>query len=201
MNSLDTLTVVVAVAGACAAALAGWWRGTRRAHLGRPEARASTRQLAAVTAFVVLGAIAAAIAAPIISVLWTLVALNFLLGRRENIPFSTYPMFSTPSNKAWALCFADADGELLAIGQIGLAPHIMRKRFETELQAARARGIGDIDTARREAASVVAGVFEQHRPLGGTWAARPITIVLIEYGVDSGRLVRVRIPIMEIPPP
>jgi hypothetical protein len=201
MNSLDTLTVVVAVAGACAAALVGWWRGTRAAHPGRPEVHASTRQRAVLTAFVVLGAIAAAIVAPVISVLWTVVALNFLLGRRENIPFSTYPMFSTPTNKAWALCFADADGELIAIGQIGLAPHIMRKRFETELQAARARGIKDIGTARREAAAVVAAVLEQHRPQRGPWAARPITIMLIEYGLESGRLVRARIPIMETPPP
>ena len=37
-------------------------------------------------AFVVLGAVAAAFAAPIISVLWMVIALNFLLGRTREHP-------------------------------------------------------------------------------------------------------------------
>jgi hypothetical protein len=201
MNSLDALTVVTAVTGSCAVALVGWFRGTRDPRRSQSDVPTSKTWRSALTAVVVLGAMAAAVAAPMISVLWAGVALNFLLGRRESIPFSTYPMFSTPTNKAWALSFEDSDGESIAIGQIGLAPNILRKRFETELQVARARGIDDIVAIRRSAAAVVAGVLEQHRPRGGPWAERPITIVLIEYILESGRLLRVRIPIMETPPP
>ena len=201
MSSLDATTVVVAVTGSCAAGLVGWLRGVRDARRGRPQLRASKRRQTALAALVVLGAIAAAIVAPVISVLWTVVALNFLLGRRENVPFSTYPMFSAPTNRAWTLCFEDSDGASIAIGQIGLAPNVLRKRFETELQAARARGIDDIAAARRNAAAVVAAVLEQHRPARGPWVGRPITIVLIEYILESGQLLRLRTPIMETPPP
>jgi hypothetical protein len=200
MNSLDTLTVVAAVTGSCAAALVGWLRGARGTRRSQSKVQLSKRWRSAATAFVVLGAIAAAIAAPVISVLWTVVALNFLLGQRESIPFSTYPMFSRPPETAWALRFEDSDGELIAIGQIGLAPHIVRKRFETELQAARARGIRDVGATRRSAAAVLAALFEQHRPARGPLAASPITIVLLEYSLDSGRLLMVRTPIMQTTP-
>jgi hypothetical protein len=200
MNSLDSLTVIVAVAGSCAAAFVGWMRGSRFGRRSRLEVPPSKRWRSAVTAMVVLGAIAAAVAAPAIGVLWVVVGLNFLLGRRENVPFSTYPMFSRPSNKAWALQFEDSHGALIAMGAMGIAPQILRKRFETELEAARMRGIRDIGAARRSAAAVVSGVVEQHRPERGPWAARPITIVLIEYVLESGQLHRVRIPILETPP-
>jgi hypothetical protein len=200
MNSLDTLTVVAAVAGSCAAALVGWLLGARGARRSRPEVHASRRWRSAVSAFVVLSAVAAAFAAPIISVLWMVIALNFLLGRRENIPFSTYAMFSTPATTAWTLRFEDSDGQLIAIGKIGLAPHIVRKRFETELQTARQRGIHDIGAARRSAAAVLAALLEQHRPPRGPLAASPITIVLMEYVLESGRLHTVHTPIMQTTP-
>jgi hypothetical protein len=200
MNSLDSLTVIVAVAGSCAAALVGWMLGARGARRSRSKVSPSKWGRSAVTALVVLGAIAAAVAAPVIGVLWVVVALNFLLGRRENIPFSTYPMFSRPSNKAWALQFEDSEGALIAMGKIGLSPQILRKRFETELQAARMQGIRDIAAARRSAATVVADVLEQHRPGQGPWAVRPVTIVLVEYVLESGRVHRVRIPILETRP-
>jgi hypothetical protein len=200
MNSLDTLTVVAAVAGSCAAALVGWLLGARDARRGRLEVQAPRTWRSVVTAFVVLIAIAAAFAVPIISVLWMVIALNFLLGQRENIPFSTYAMFSMPTTRAWTLCFEDSDGQLIAIGKIGLAPQILRKRFETELQTARQRGIHDIGEARRSAAAVLAALLEQHRPPRGPLAATPITIVLMEYILESGRLQTVHIPIMETTP-
>jgi hypothetical protein len=132
-------------------------------------------------------------------VLWILVALNFLLGKHENVPFSTFAMFSSPSKRAWTLRFEGPNGELVPIGTIGLAPHAMRKRFEAELKAARARG-DDIGAARRSAAEVVAALLEQRRPLRGPLATRPITIVLMEYVLESGRLCTVRTPVMETTP-
>ena len=141
MNALGTLTVVTAAAGSCGAALVGWLLAARAERRGRPQPRPSQRWRSAVTAFLVVAAVVAAVAAPIVSVLWMVVALNFLLGQRENMPFSTYPMFSTPSAHAWTLRFEDSNGTPIAIGKIGLAPHIVRKRFETELRAARQRGI------------------------------------------------------------
>ena len=201
MDSLDALTVVLAVAGAGAAAVAGWAIGARAARRGRSGSPPSRRWRAGVTAFVVLGAVAAAVAAPVVVVLWVVVGLNFLLGHRENVPFSTYPMFSRPADTAWTLQFEDPDGELVAMGEIGLPPHIVRKRFETELQRARTQGIHDLGAARRSAAAVVATLLEQHRPAWGPLATRPITIVLVEYTVDTGELSRMRIPILETPSP
>ena len=200
MRSLDTLTVVIAVAGSCGIALLGWLLGPRIARWSRREGDLSRRWRGAIVTFVAFAAVCAAVAAPIVSVFWTIVALNFILGRRENVPFSTYPMFSKPTSTAWALRFEGSDGELIAIGKIGLAPHIMRKRFVTELRTARKRGVGDMDAARLSAASVIATLVEQHRPPGGPLAASPITIVLMEYVLDSGRLLTVRTPIMETRP-
>jgi hypothetical protein len=201
MDSPDALTVVVAVTGAGAAAVAGWALGARAARRHRSESPPSRRWRAGVTAFVILGAVAGAVAAPVVAVLWVVVGLNFLLGRRENVPFSTYPMFSRPADKTWTLQFEDPDGELVAMGKIGLPPHIVRKRFETELQRARTQGVDDLGAARRSAAAVVATLLEQRRPAWGPLARRPITIVLVEYTVDAGGLSRVRIPILETPSP
>jgi hypothetical protein len=149
---------------------------------------------------VILAAVGAAIAAPVVAVLWATVALNFILGQRENVPFSTYPMFSRPATTAWTLRFEDSKGELIAIGKIGLAPHSVRKRFATELRAAQARGVRDVDAARHSAAAVVAALLEQHRPRRGPLAVSPIRIVLIEYVLESGRLLTVQTPITETTP-
>jgi hypothetical protein len=200
MNSLGTLTLVVAVAGSCGAALVGWLLAAGDARRGRPQPGPSKRWRSAVTAFLVVAAVGAAVVAPVVSVLWIVVALNFVLGQRENVPFSTYPMFSTPSAHAWTLRFQDVNGAPIAIGKIGLAPHIVRKRFESELQAARQRG-SDIGTARRDAAGVLATMLEQHRPPRGPLAATPITIVLLEYAVESGRLLTTQTPILKTAPP
>lgn len=201
MDSLDALTVVVAVATAGAAAVAGWALGARAASKHRTGLPASRRWRAGVTASVVLGAVVGAAIAPAIAVLWVVVALNFLLGARENIPFSTYPMFSRPSDTAWTLQFEGSDGELVAMGKIGLPPTIVRKRFETELRRAHAQGIHDLDAARRSAAAVVAALVEEHRPAKGPLAARPVWIVLVEYTVEPSGLSRLRIPILETTPP
>ena len=201
MSSPDTFTIVAAVAGSCAAALIGWLLGARSARRRRPEVRPSRWWRPTVTALVVILAVAAAIAAPIISVLWALVALNFVLGRRENFPFSTFPMFSQPATTAWALRFEDSDGALVPIGTMGVSPHNVKKRFATELNAARQRGISDLGAARRSAAEVLAIEIEQHRPSQGPLATSPIAIALIEYTLESGSLLTVRTTLMETTPP
>ena len=153
------------------------------------------------TALVVVGAGVGAVVAPVVAVLWVVVGLNFLLGGRENVPFSTYPMFSRPTETTWTLQFEDPDGELIAMGRIGLPPTIVRKRFESELRRARAEGRHDPADARRSAAAVVAGLVEEHRPAKGPLAATPVRIVLVEYTDGPDGLSRVRIPILETPSP
>jgi hypothetical protein len=152
------------------------------------------------TSFVVLGAAVAAIAGPITAVLWVVVALNALLGGGENIPFSTYAMFSAPRKRSWILRFEDCEQQLIAIGKMGLEPHVVQKRFETELRTARLRGNGDEGTARRAAASALATWVERRRPPKGPLATTPIVIVLVEYTVESGTLHAIRTPIGEASP-
>jgi hypothetical protein len=180
--------------------LLGWLtaaRGGRRSTHDKPPSETWRR---AIKASLVVGAIGAAIAAPIISVLWVVVALNLLLGSRENVPFSTYSMFSRPSAIAWALRFENRQGELIPIATMGLAPHIMRKRFVSELRAARRRGVRDVDAARLDAASVLATLVEDRRPSGGPLATKPIAIVLVEYSLDSGKVRQEKKHIMETSP-
>jgi hypothetical protein len=152
------------------------------------------------TALVVLGAAAAAIAAPITAVLWVVVALNAILGGGENVPFSTYAMFSAPRKRSWILRFEDCEQHLIAIGKMGLEPHVVQKRFETELRTARLHGDGDEATARRTAASALATLVEQRRPPKGPLATTPIVIVFVEYTVESGKLRAIRTPIGESSP-
>ena len=109
-------------------------------------------------------------------------------------------MFSRPATKAWALRFEDSDGALIAIGKIGLGPVILQKRFETELNAARKGGIEDMRAARRSAAAVLAAQIEQRRPAHGPLATTPITIVLIEYTLESGQVLTVCTRLMETTP-
>jgi hypothetical protein len=61
MSPLDTLTVVAAVTGSCAAGLVGRWRGARGARRSQPDVHTSKRWQAEVTVLVVLGGIAAAL--------------------------------------------------------------------------------------------------------------------------------------------
>jgi hypothetical protein len=200
MTSADSLILVSAIAGSCAVALAGWLLEVRTAREPLAELRPSSKWRRAVTVCIVLGAGAAAIAAPVVAVLWIVVGLNFLLGARENVPFSTYAMFSQPRAQTWTLRFEDCDGHLVVIGKIGLAPHVVQKRFATELRVARERGVKDLATARRTAAAVLAALLEQHRPSAGPLATAPITIVLVEYVFESGKLRTVKTPIMEARP-
>jgi len=197
VSSIDAVTLAAAVGGSCAAALAGWAAPDRRTS---HDQRVSRRRRGAVMTIVVAGAAAASVTAPVVSVFWALLALNFTLGRRENVPFSTYPMFSNPDTTAWSLRFEDPNGQAVKIGKIGLAPHIVRKRFATELRTARRRGNGDESAARQVAAEVLATLIEEHRPPGGPLAASPITIVLVEYILESGRLRTVKTPIIETSP-
>ena len=82
-----------------------------------------------VVAFVVIAAVSAAVLAPVIGVMWALVALNFAFGRRENVPFSTYPMFARLPEEVWALQFEDAAGQLVPIAVFGMNPVNTHKRF------------------------------------------------------------------------
>jgi hypothetical protein len=200
MTSLDSLTVVVAVAVACAVALLGWLLDCRERRQGRPEFHQSGRRPKVLRGLVAICAAVAAVAAPQLAVLWVLVALNFVLGKSENVPFSTYAMFSQPDSTAWTLRFEDRDGRLVPIGKLGLAPHTMRKRFTTELRAAHRQGIRDVDAARRKAAAPLVALVEQHRPPAGPLAASPITIVLVEYSMASEGLVTVKTPLVEAVP-
>ena len=81
---------------------------------------------------------------------------------------------------------------LVPIRQMGISPHNQKKRFDTEVRAARTRGVADLDEARRSAAEVLAVEIEEHRRPGGRSAKTPITITLIEYSLESGDLVTVR---------
>ena len=163
MISLDALTVVAAVAGAVTMALVGWLLGARRARRGQPPVWGSETWRSAATKVVVLGAVAAAIGAPIIVAFWVLLALNFVLGQRENVPFSTFRFFDRPATSAWALRFEDAAGDLVPIRQMGISPHNQKKRFDTEVRAARAAG-SPTSTRRDEgAAEVLAVEIEEHR--------------------------------------
>jgi hypothetical protein len=198
--SADLLIVASAAAGSCAVALLGWLLESRTSSRHASDRTPSTKWRRAATAFIVIGAAAAAIVAPIIAVLWVVVALNALLGGGENIPFSTYAMFSTPRKQTWILRFEDCDQHLIAIGKLGLEPHIAQKRFQTELRAARLRGSGDEAAARRTAASRLATLIDQRRPVAGPLATTPIVIVFVEYTAESGRLRTLRTPIGEATP-
>jgi hypothetical protein len=194
---LDRVVLVAAVAAPCVVALIGWLTGGGRS--GHHE-NLSPKRRKVILASVGAGALVAALLAPSIAVFWVLLALNVVLGARENVPFSTYSMFSTPTRTAFALRFEDRDGELVPIAMMGLAPHVMRKRFAAEQRSARARGIRDVDAARRDAASVLARLVEEHRPSGGPLARKPIAIVLVEYSLDSGRVQQTKTPLMETSP-
>jgi hypothetical protein len=196
MTSVDGLTVVGAVTAACVVALVGWlldYRDTRR---GRTEFRRSGRRTRVRVVVAVCAAVAATVA-PAFAVLWVFVALNFVLGSTETVPFSTYAMFSQPDSTAWTLRFEDRDGRLVPIGKLGLAPHTMRKRFTTELRAVRRQGVRDADAARRNAAARLVDLLEQHRPPAGPLSRSPITIVLVEYSLDAGKVVTVKTPLVE----
>ena len=199
----DATTIVVAVAAVVAASLLGWLFAARRTRAGgsawaTPRSDRSWRM--AVTASVVVGTVAAATQAPVIAVIWLLVPLNLLLGRRENVPFSTYPMFSKPAGTASALRFEDEAGSLIPVRQMGISPHTQEKRFHTEVRAARARGITDLDEARRAAAEVIAADIEAHRRPGARWANTPITISLVEYSLESGALETAHTTLLETRP-
>jgi hypothetical protein len=200
MTSVDLLTVAFAAAGSCAVALLGWFVETRTS-AGHPSDRTPSMQWRrAATLFVVAGAAAAAIVAPATAVLWVVVGLNALLGGGENIPFSTYAMFSIPRQRSWILRFEDCDQHLIEIGKIGLEPHVAQKRFATELRTARLHSNGYEAAARRSAASTLATLIDQRRPPAGPLATTPIVIVFVEYTVESGKLSALRTPIGKASP-
>ena len=194
------LTIVLAIVLPGAAALLGWYLGSRRAQQGRPIVRPSPAWRRAVTGVIVVGAVSAAFVAPVIAVFWALVACNFAFGRGENLPFSTYPMFSQPAEHAWSLRVEDAAGVVIPIAMLGVDPVVARKRFATDEHAAMEHAAGDRDAARRVAAAAFAEQLEQRRPLHGPLASAPITISLIEYVVDAGAAKAVRTPLCETTP-
>jgi hypothetical protein len=145
-------------------------------------------------------AIGTAFVAPVIALFAIIVALNCLLGGGENIPFSMYPMFSEPSMRSWALRFEGPDGALVPIGLIGFNPQLAKKRFATEVGAARTRGVSDVGEARRHAGDVLVTEIHQHNRYQGPWSATPITIVFVEYSVESGELVTTHTPLAQTTP-
>jgi hypothetical protein len=194
---IDIVVLVAAVAAPCVVALIGWLTGGGRS---RHDENLSNKRRKVVLTSIGAGALVAALVAPSIAVFWVVLALNVVLGVRENVPFSTYSMFSMPSRTAYALRFEDHDGELVPIAMMGLAPHVMLKRFAAEQRAARRRGVRDVDAVRRDAASVLATLVEESRPSGGPLARKPIAIVLVEYSLESGRVRQTKTPLMETSP-
>ena len=134
------LTIVLAIVLPGAAAVLGWYLGSRRAQQGRPIVRPSPAWRRAVTGVIVVGAVSARCSSPpVIAVFWALVACNFAFGRGENLPFSTYPMFSQPAEHAWSLRVEDAAGVVIPIAMLGVDPVVARKRFATDEHAAMER--------------------------------------------------------------
>jgi hypothetical protein len=200
MGSADALTIIVAIVAVLALALVGWLVDARAARGGQPGGSASKRWRLVATSLVVVGAASAAIVAPIISVFWVLVALNFALGRPENIPFSTYSMFAHPAERSWSLRVEDAAGDLIPIAPLGLDPVAARKRFAADAQAAQADGVTGLQEARRLAAESFARDLEEHRPVRGPLAATTIKISLVEYVLDGRDVRTVRTPLVETTP-
>lgn len=151
----------------------------------------------AAVGLVALG-VALGVAFPIVFVLCVLVALNFVFGRRENVPFSTYPMFSQPTAKTWTLRFEDPEGALVPIGMMGINPVNAKKQFASEVQAA--AGGMDLHARRVRAAEVLAGQIEARRAAGGPLASRPIRIVLVEYTLDADGARRTQEALIETGP-
>jgi len=157
------------------------------------------RSRGAAVALVALGVVLG-IAFPVVFVLCILVVLDFTVGRRENVPFSTYPMFSQPTTKAWTLRFENPDGTLVPIGVMGMSPVNAKKQFATEVQAAAADGVRDLHARRRRAAEVLAAELETRQAAGGPWASRPIRILFVEYALESGRAQRTQEALTETGP-
>jgi hypothetical protein len=149
---------------------------------------------------VVALALGTAIAVPTICVLSAVVALNLVLGRHENVPFSTYPMFSKPGGKTWALRFEGPGGERFPIAKMGISPQVAKKRFGTEVLAAHAGGVTDTSEARRLAAEAIAAQIQEHPRFRDAAGAHPITIVLMEYTLESGQVVALRTPLLTTSP-
>jgi hypothetical protein len=156
----------------------------------------SRPRIVATTLIVVIAA-ATAFVAPVVSVLALLVALNFVLGPGENVPFSTYPMFSEPTVTTWGLSFEHPDGTSLPIAMMGFNPQLARKRFATEMGVARSRGVVDVTAVRQYAAEVLASEIQEHKGFRGVWSAKPISVVFVEYRQVSGELVKVHTPMAQ----
>jgi hypothetical protein len=153
-----------------------------------------------VIAAVVVLALVVGFVVPAVTVLCVVVALNFVLGPGENVPFSMYPMFAHPAKTAWTLRFEDGDGELVPIAMMGINPVEAKKSFATELRSAAGRGLRDVSARERSAAEVVARQIEQHRPPVGQWAETPISIVLVEFTLKAGRAQRNQRSLIETRP-
>ncbi|MCH7788079.1 MAG: hypothetical protein IH940_01425 [Acidobacteria bacterium] len=134
-------------------------------------------------------AVVLAIFNPMVTVFAVILAANLTLGQREDVPFSTYGMFSSPSNRSWALSFEDSKGELFPIATFGLLPSTVRKSFSADLG-----GLGDeVDPTeharRRRAVAGLVEMVEKKRPSFGEWASEPITIIYLGYQLKGGKLV------------
>lgn len=180
--------LVAASAAGAGLALAGWVREARLARLARRAGTASgprgdRRFERAATAAVVVIALAGVLVEPVVGVFWAVVGLNHVLGGGEHVPFSRYGMFARAGARALALRFEDTTGERVRAGAFGILPTAAKKRFLTELRAARAAH-GE-EAARRRAAEVVAEWVERGRPGRGPLAGEPIAVVLVEYRLDG----------------
>lgn len=194
--------VVGLTAASVAVALGGWILSVvmRRGSVGdqaRPRPPWSGRVAGLVIAAAALVGLPAGRS---VAVFLILVASNQILGRAENVPFSTYPMFSRPDRRSWSIRLEDGSGELVSTTAFGIMPPTLRKQFGTDLERART-ATADLLDARRRAAAELAETIERRRPKIGPLADEAVSIVLVEYEFDGRVLHRARTVLATSAPP
>jgi hypothetical protein len=137
---------------------------------------------------------------PAVAVFSLVVALNHLLGRGENVPFSAYPMFARPDRRSWSIRFERGSGEAVGTTAFGMIPPVVRRRFSSELDVSRPKARNLLE-ARRLAAAGLAETLERRRPRTGPLSTETISIVLVEYEFDGEALHATRTPLAVCPPP
>ena len=204
-SGVDGATVVVVVATAASAlvAVGGWavHAGERRREPAAPGERRRPPAFPPAAALIVVAlALVSVPIGPRVAVFSVVVALNHLLGRGENVPFSTYPMFARPDRRSWSIRFEASSGAVVSTTAFGMIPPVVRRRFSSELEAARAE-TGDLRRARRLAAASLAATLERRRPRTGPLATETVSIVLVEYDFDGEALRATRTPLAVCAPP
>jgi hypothetical protein len=195
---VSAAVVIALIAVATALALGGWLSRVsglllaHRVRTGSTQARAP----GPIAAAVVLAALAlvGVVGTPEIAVFLAVVALNRIVGPDENVPFSTYPMFSVARSESWSLRFEDSAGRPVSIASLGIFPHTARKRFGSELREAMTSS-DSADDVRRRAAQRFGIWLSERRRATGPLAGEPITVVFVAYRFDGRDVVTSSTPL------